>query len=213
MWILHRTSAQGTAQTGRNLCHWSVRVPCVPGAAESPSSSQFGVNLVVSSRMILSIRAPWSLASSGCCGLECRISFQGLLRAPAQNRRSMSIFLDIRMPTPACFLGPLAWKTFSTPLVWDSICLCHWGVFLVCSKMLDPVYISNLLAFLLGNCVLWCWEILKKSDCCFLVLLLLKVELCLCGYLLIGLLMKITFLLFLGCSFPPYVGVFHLFSF
>ena len=29
-----------------------------------------------------------------------------------------------------------------------------------------------------------------------------------CGYLLLGL--KITFLLVLGCSFPPCVGVFHL---
>jgi hypothetical protein len=58
-------------------------------------------------------------------------------------------------------------------------------VFAVCCKILDPVYISTLLvyAFLLGNWVHWCWEILKTSDCCFLSFLLLEMELCLCGSL------------------------------
>jgi hypothetical protein len=55
-------------------------------------------------------------------------------------------------------------------------------------------------------------EILRNSYCCFLLLLLLEAELCLCGYLLLGLL-KDYFLDFLGCSFPPCVGVFHLLSF
>ena len=35
-------------------------------------------------------------------------------------------------------------------------------------------------------------------------------ELCLCGYLLLDLLKDDYFSLFLGCSFPPCVGVFHL---
>ena len=45
------------------------------------------------------------------------------------------------------------------------------------------------------------------------VIFCLEVELCLCGYLLLVCGKKTTFLLFLGCSFSPCVGVFHLFSF
>ena len=37
--------------------------------------------------------------------------------------------------------------------------------------------------------------------------------LCLCGYLLLGSLKEVTFLLFLVCSFPPCVVVFTLLSF
>jgi hypothetical protein len=55
--------------------------------------------------------------------------------------------------------------------------------------------------------------ILKKTDWCFLLVLLLKLELFLCGYLLLGLLKEDYFLLFLVCSFLPCVGVFHLLSF
>ena len=36
-----------------------------------------------------------------------------------------SILLDIRMATPACFLGPFAWKTFSQPFTL-SRCLSMW---------------------------------------------------------------------------------------
>ena len=36
-----------------------------------------------------------------------------------------SILLDIRMATPACFLGPFAWKTFSQPFTL-SRCLSLW---------------------------------------------------------------------------------------
>ena len=36
-----------------------------------------------------------------------------------------SILLDIRMSTPACFLGPFAWKTFSQPFTL-SRCLSLW---------------------------------------------------------------------------------------
>ena len=81
-------------------------------------------------------------------------------------------------------------KLFSSPLLWGSVCLCHWGVFPVCSKMLGPVYVSSLLVyvFLLGNWVHWCWEKLRKSNCCFLLFLLLKLALCSCGCLLLGLL-------------------------
>jgi hypothetical protein len=78
------------------------------------------------------------------------------------------ILLNVRMETSACFLGPFAWKTFfSSLLFWGSVCLCDWGVFLVCNKMLDPVYVSSLLfcVFLLGNWVHWGWEILKTDDC------------------------------------------------
>ena len=50
---------------------------------------------------------------------------------------------------------------FSSLLLWNSICLCYWGMFLVCRKMLDPACVSRLLAyvFLLENWVCWYWEI------------------------------------------------------
>jgi hypothetical protein len=49
-------------------------------------------------------------------------------------------------------------KLFSSVLLWGSVCLCHWGVFPVCSKMLGPVFVSSLLVyvFLLGNWVHCC---------------------------------------------------------
>ena len=72
----------------------------------------------------------------------------------------------IRMASSTCSLGPFSWKMFSSPLLWGSIWICHWGLFLVCSKKLDLVYVSRLLAsmFLLWHWVHWCWEILKISD-------------------------------------------------
>jgi hypothetical protein len=79
-----------------------------------------------------------------------------------------SILLNIRMATLAWFLGSFAWKNFFSLWFSGSVCVCHWGVFPVCSKMLSPVYISSLLAhvFVLGNWVHWCWEILGTNDCC-----------------------------------------------
>ena len=47
------------------------------------------------------------------------------------------------------FLG----RTFSTLLLWNSACVCYWGVFLACSKMLDLVCISSLLACLFNRWV------------------------------------------------------------
>jgi len=89
-------------------------------------------------------------------------------------------------------------KLFSSLLLWGSICLCHWGVFSVCSKMLGPLYIFTLLLYvlLLGNWVHWCWEILLTNDCYFLLFLLLKVELCLCFHLLLDWLKLDYFLAF-----------------
>ena len=77
-----------------------------------------------------------------------------------------------------CLFG----KPFSSPLLWGSVCLCCWSMFFVCSRMMDPVYVSSLLAYvlLLGNWVHWCWEILGTNDCCFLLFLLLELELRLC---------------------------------
>ena len=65
-----------------------------------------------------------------------------------------SSLLDIRMATLDCFLGPVSWKKFSSPLLCCSVYLCHWPV---CSKMLCSVYVSSLLAYviLLGNWVHW----------------------------------------------------------
>ena len=63
------------------------------------------------------------------------------------------ILFYIRMTTSACFLGPFLGKLFSNFLLWGSLCLycevvlLHWGVFLVCSTMLDPVYTSSMLVY------------------------------------------------------------------
>ena len=60
-----------------------------------------------------------------------------------------SILLDIRMATPACFLGSYAWEIFfSSLLVWSSVCLFPWGGFPVSRKMLGSIYVSSLLACL-----------------------------------------------------------------
>lgn len=127
---------------------------------------------------------------------------------------AMSILLDIRISTPVCILGPFAWKYFSSLLVWSSVRFWHWCVFPVCNKILGPVYIPRLLAyvFLLGNWFHWCWQILTINDGWFLLFLLLVVVLCLCGSLLLDCCEMINFLFFLGWCFPPCVGVFILLS-
>jgi len=82
-----------------------------------------------------------------------------------------SILFNIKMCTPACFLDYLLGKLFSSFILWNSGYLCHWGVFSVCSKILVPLSISSLLVyvFLLGNWVHWFGEILRNTDCCFLL--------------------------------------------
>ena len=69
-----------------------------------------------------------------------------------------------RVVTPACFFGSFAWKTFSRPFLWGNVYVYCWGVFFVCSKIMDPVFAPILLVyiFLLGNWVYWCWEILMS---------------------------------------------------
>jgi len=79
----------------------------------------------------------------------------------------MCILLDIRMVTPACFLGPFCLENFFlAPHYWGSVCLCCWGMFLVCSKIMDPVCIVSMLAydFLFLNLVYWYWKIVKINE-------------------------------------------------
>ena len=114
------------------------------------------------------------------------------------------------MVSPACFLDHLFGRIFSSLLLWSSVCICYWDVFPVCTEMLNSVYVSSLLTytFLLGNWVHWYYEILKTNDCCLLSFLLLEVKLRLCVSLLWICCKKNNFLLFLGCSFPPFIGIF-----
>ena len=80
--------------------------------------------------------------------------------------------------------------------------------------MLGLVYVSSLLVyvfFFTGKLSPLMLRDIKEKRY-FLLFLLLGVELCLCGYLLLGLL-RDYFLLFLECRFPPCVGVFNLLSF
>jgi hypothetical protein len=86
-------------------------------------------------------------------------------------------------------------KLLYSTVFWGSICLWHWGEFPVCSKRLDLVYLFSLLV-LLGSWVHWCQVILRNSDFCFLLFLLLQVKLRLCGYLLLALLKENSFLAF-----------------
>ena len=59
-----------------------------------------------------------------------------------------SVLLDIRIAIPACFSRPI-WleKILLNPLLWSNVCLWCWGVFLVCSRRMDSVFITNLLAY------------------------------------------------------------------
>ena len=72
------------------------------------------------------------------------------------------------------FLGSICMEKNSRLLLWGNICLCHLGVLLVNTKLLDQVFIFSLLAcvILLGNWVHWCWVILRTDDsscnfCCW----------------------------------------------
>jgi len=122
------------------------------------------------------------------------------------------ILFYIRMTTPAYFLEPFAWKVFPSLLLWSNVCLCHWGGFPVCSKMLGPLYVSSLLVyfFLLGNWVHWCEEILRNSDFHLLLFLFLEVELRLCGSLLLDLLQEVYFLAFSSVYFSSLCWEFSL---
>ena len=57
------------------------------------------------------------------------------------------------MATLACFLGPFAWKTFFPDLYSEVMFVFIAEVFLVCSRMMDPVYTFTLFicVFLLGK--------------------------------------------------------------
>ena len=63
-------------------------------------------------------------------------------------------------------------------LLWSDVCSWCWGVFLGCSKKMDPVFPSILLVcvFLLGNWDHWCWEISMSSY--FLVVVFVVVVVC-----------------------------------
>ena len=97
------------------------------------------------------------------------------------------------MATPDCFLGHFTWIFFPRFLIWDSVCLCYWDLFPIFSKMSGPDYIYRTqhyicivsLCLFIGNRIHCCWEILRTNDCCFLLFLLLKVELCFCGSLIL----------------------------
>jgi len=86
-------------------------------------------------------------------------------------------------------LDHLLRKLFPSHSLWGSICLCLWGVFLACSKMLGPLYLSILLVFvfLLENWFCWCWEILRNSNFHFLLFSFLEAELSFCVSLLVSL--------------------------
>ena len=56
-------------------------------------------------------------------------------------------------------------------------------MFLVCSRMMDPVFSFLFFAyvFLLGNWVYWCWQILITSNCYFLLFWCCWCSVCVCA--------------------------------
>ena len=53
--------------------------------------------------------------------------------------------LDTRLATPACSLGPFDWKSF--PILYSEVVSSlRLGVFLVCNRVMDPVFVSILSA-------------------------------------------------------------------
>ena len=77
------------------------------------------------------------LMNMKCPSLSCLITFGW-----------KSILLDIKLVSPTCFLEPFSWKPFYSLILWGSVSLCYWSVFLVCSKMLDQFFVSCLLAYI-----------------------------------------------------------------
>jgi hypothetical protein len=82
-----------------------------------------------------------------------------------------STLFDIRMVLQLVTSNCLLRKLFSSFLLWCNICLCPWGEFPVCSKMLGHVYIASLLVY-----VFFIWELsplilrdINESSCCFLL--------------------------------------------
>ena len=87
--------------------------------------------------------------------------------------------------TPACFIAPFAWKTFFQPSFTLRQCL---SLILRCASCMQQntgscLLLSLLLAyaFLLGNLMHWCWEILMTNNVFkFLLFLLLEMVLYMC---------------------------------
>ena len=94
-----------------------------------------------------------------------------------------------RVVTPACFFDYFAWKTFSSPFLWGNIYVYYRGVFLVCSKIMDPVFCiqSVILYLLIGELSLLMLRDIKDISLLVLLCLLLEVELCVCDSPLLGL--------------------------
>jgi hypothetical protein len=116
------------------MFHYKCGCPCIWGI----DIQNWDANLV-----------DFPLMCMKCPSLSCLINFG-----------SKSVLLDIRMAIASCFLGPITWKKISSPLLWGHVYLWCWGVFLVCPRMMNPVFTSILLicVFLLGNWVHWCWR-------------------------------------------------------
>jgi hypothetical protein len=119
-----------------------------------------------------------------------------------------SILLDISMATPACFLTVcLENFFFYIPLLWGNVYLYGCYVFLVCSRMIDPVFTSILLA-----CVFLFGELspltLRDINDQWLLIPVILILVCMCFPLL--LIRNYLFPVFSSCSFLPWDGVFLL---
>jgi hypothetical protein len=100
------------------------------------------------------------------------------------------------MATPAHFLGPFAWKRIFQPFTLRyCLSLSLRCVFCMQQNAGSCLHIQSVkLCLFIGKLSSLMLRDIKKSDCYFLLFLLLEVELCFCGFLLLGLLKD--FLLF-----------------
>ena len=118
-----------------------------------------------------------------------------------------SILFDIRMATPACFFRPFAWKIVFQPFTLRQ-CL-SFSLRWVSCKQQDVG--SCLCSQSVCLCLLIGEQnplILRKSNCCFLLFLLLELAFCFCGCLLFGLLRDY----FLACSRAWFLSLYGFFS-
>ena len=108
------------------------------------------------------------------------------------------------MATPACFIRPFAWKIVLQPF---SLRQCL-SLTLRCISCMQQnagycLYIQSvILCLFVGELSPLMLRDIKESDCYFLLFLLLEMELCLCAYLLLGLLKEDYFLAFPRVQFP-----------
>jgi hypothetical protein len=128
------------------------------------------------------------------------------------SSHSTSIYHD---DYSSLFLGTIFLeKNFPSFLLWGSYCLWHWGVFPVWCKMLgSSLHIPSVCLFLfIGELSPLTLRDIRDQWLLLPVIFVIIGKIMFVYFLLLDLLKKINFLVFLGCSIPSYGGLFLLLS-